>query len=78
MEHSDLKDFFWTPLFMVSGCSFLLFSGIIKLMNGPQVELFFRIGLIGMGIGFLCYLTRLIGRTSPKGKEFSSQESQTD
>jgi hypothetical protein len=78
MEDNDLKDFFWTPLFMVTGCSFLLFSGIIKLINGPHVDTFLRTGLIGIGIGCATLFTRVYGRMHHKPKSMRSAESQPE
>jgi hypothetical protein len=77
MEDKDLKNYFWTPLFMVSGCSFLLFSAIMKVLDAPHVDLFLRMGLIGVGIGFLCYLTRISGKPGHKTKGLR-RESPTD
>ncbi len=70
-EEKESGAFTWTSLFMVTGISSLLFSGILKILD-ENSWLFFRIGLAAIGLGVLSYLNQWLGkiiakrRTSPE------------
>jgi hypothetical protein len=57
MNDQELKDFFWTPLLIVTGVSFLVFSEIINFIGGPHEALFCKLGLMVTGVGVLGSLT---------------------
>jgi hypothetical protein len=63
MEERDKEIFSWDLLFIVTGVSFLIFSGFLKLIGGERTRLFFYIGIAILGIGLLLLLRQLFLRT---------------
>ncbi|MFI5133809.1 MAG: hypothetical protein ACHQEB_05705 [Chitinophagales bacterium] len=62
MKEQETGLFSWTLLFIVTGVSFLIFTGFLKLLNAEHVGLFFGIGSAFLGIGLFILLRQLILR----------------
>lgn len=76
MEEKELSGFSWTNLFMVTGLSFLGFSGLLKLLDGSHIELFFRIGLLSTALGVIAYLNVWLSPKFYNKNKTSSNSSQ--
>lgn len=61
-ELNDLRGFSWTNLFLVTGLSFLVFSGLLTFLQGSHISVFFNIGLVGTGIGILGVLNKWLSQ----------------
>jgi predicted ABC-type exoprotein transport system permease subunit len=63
MEDKEIDGFSWTAFFLVTGfCSFS-FSKIFYYIDGTQLPVFTRIGVIGFVIGILSSIRTLIMKT---------------
>ena len=69
---------FWTPLFFVTGLSFLLFSAVIEVMQGPHIVLFVRVGCTAIAFGLISYLTSLPEKEPRRNNQLSSGDSGMD
>jgi hypothetical protein len=58
----DLQHFSWTNLFLVTGLSFLVFSGLLTLLQGSHINFFFTIGMAGTILGVLGILNKWLGQ----------------
>lgn len=65
---SLMKDFSWPILFFVTGFSCLLFSGIIKMLEGDLSRPYLWIGFASLFLGLLEWAGRSFAKASGKRK----------
>lgn len=51
MEEREKNEFSWTGLFLVTGLCFILFNGLLKLLDGTHMPLFVWVGIACIGLG---------------------------
>jgi hypothetical protein len=55
-----MRDFSLTNFFMVTGFSFLAFTGAMRLLDGVTIALLLKIGTISIGLGITAFLFKLL------------------
>ncbi len=50
MEEKELNEFSWSTLFLVTGVSLILFSFILKLLDGSHSRLMLLCGSVSLGL----------------------------
>jgi hypothetical protein len=63
MEEKDLREFSWTGLFIVTGCCFFLFSGVMKLLEGVHIPFFTWTGFASLLLGSLSTVGNLLAKS---------------
>lgn len=61
-DMQDLRQFSWTNLFLVTGLSFLVFSGLLIFLQGSHINFFFSIGAAGTTLGLLGLLNKWLSQ----------------
>ena len=56
MEDNEMNEFSWSGLLLVTGCSFLVFCGILKFLDGNYPTLFLYIVFSATIFGSLGWL----------------------
>ena len=64
MNDQELKGFFWTPLLIVSGVSFLLFGEIMNFIGGSHPDWFYKLGLVGIVAGVVSFILQPAAKKS--------------
>ena len=59
MEDKEMKEFSWTAFLLVTGFSFILFSKILRLLDGTRLPAFTWIGVVTILIGSLHFIVTL-------------------
>lgn len=67
-EEKELREFSWSNLFLVTGGCFLVFAGLMKLIEGSVHPLFLRIGLVCLFLRLLAYLIKWQAKKFPASK----------
>ena len=65
----DLKDFSWSALFLVTGCSCFLFSAILKMLEGDYSKPLLWMGLAAFFFALLDYAGKLLAKTAATTKK---------
>lgn len=71
----ETGQFSWTLLFVVTGASFLIFSGLTRLLDGPSthVALFFKIAIASSLSALISFVVELlIGPGETSHRKYSS------
>jgi hypothetical protein len=71
IDERDKREFSWVNLFLVTGFSFLGFSGLLTLLNGAHILIFFGIGITSVVLGCVAFLNKWLSR------KFLSRETRT-
>ncbi len=73
MEDRDLNEFSWQTLFFVTGTSFVLFSLILKFLDGSHSVPMLWIGVISLSLGAINWAIDIAKRTPVrKNKKYTS------
>jgi hypothetical protein len=64
-EERELREFSWSNLFLVTGCCFILFAALMKLVEGSVHPLFLRIGISCILLRILAFLFHWLLRRLP-------------
>ncbi len=68
MEDKEMKDFSWLTLFFVTGISSLLFSLVLKFLDGNHSTLLLWIGALALVIGLLGWLGAVFSKPPARKK----------
>lgn len=66
MNDQELKGFFWTPLLIVTGVSFLLFGEIMNFVGGSHADWFYKLGVAGILAGVLSFVFKPANKKARK------------
>lgn len=73
MEDKDLNEFSWQTLFFVTGISFVLFSLVLKFLDGVHSVPLLWIGAVSLTIGAVVWIIDIVTRTPvPKKRKYTS------
>jgi len=73
MEDRDINEFSWQPLFFVTGISFVLFSLVVKFLDGAHSVAMLWIGAISLSLGVIIWAIDMAIRTPVrKNKKYTS------
>jgi hypothetical protein len=61
-ELHELRHFSWTNLFLVTGLSFLVFSGLLTFLQGSHISFFFNIGAVATALGILGLINKWVSQ----------------
>jgi hypothetical protein len=77
MDEKEIKGFSWTSFFFVTGVSFLVFNGLMRLLDEMPIRLFLKIGLVATGLGVLSFLNDWLSKKfMGSGARMPSQQKQ--
>lgn len=72
-----MREFSITNFFLVTGISFLAFTGAMKLLDGVTIRILLRIGLFSLGFGaFALIIKWLFNKWNERHPRLQSQENQ--
>lgn len=69
-----MREFSLTNFFLVTGVSFLAFTGVMKLLDGVTIRILFITGLISLGLGAIAFLIKLLVKKWDERSDVSSQD----
>jgi hypothetical protein len=75
-ELHELRHFSWTNLFLVTGLSFLVFSGLLIFLQGSHIDFFFTIGTAATVLGILGLLNKWVSQKFIPVKSQQQEQSQ--
>ena len=55
-----MRDFSLTNFFLVTGFSFLVFTGAMRILDGVTISLLLKIGLVSIGLGVAAFVFKCI------------------
>ena len=61
-EDRRLNEFSISNFLLVTGLSFLVFTGVMRLLDGVTIRILLMIGLVSLGLGVLGLLLKLLVR----------------
>ena len=73
-EEKEMREFSWSNLFLVTGCCFLVFAGMMKIIEGSVHPIFLRIGLVCLFLRFLSFLYKWQAKKFPARKSSGHRE----
>lgn len=68
MEDRYSNEFSWQTLFFVTGISFVLFSIVLKFLDGAHSALLLWIGAVSLSMGTVSWLIDIACRTTARKK----------
>jgi hypothetical protein len=69
LEEKEISEIAWPLLFLVTGCSLIIFSFAMKFLDGKQPKLMLWGGLLSLLLSLISFLgTRPIDSTSSKNE----------
>ena len=71
-----MREFSLTNFFMVTGISFLAFTGVMKLLDGETIRILLIIGLISIGLSVIAFLIKLLVKIWDNRSSVQSQDNQ--
>ncbi len=72
-----MREFSITNFFLVTGISFLAFTGAMKLLDGVTIRILLRIGLFSLGLGaFTLMIKWLFKKWDERHPQMHSQDNQ--
>ena len=71
-----MREFSLTNFFLVTGVSFLAFTGVMKILDGNTIWILFKIGLGSLGLAVVASLIKLLIKKWDERSGVSSQDNQ--
>jgi hypothetical protein len=68
-ENGHMREFSITNFLLVTGLSFLGFTGAMQVLDGITIRLLLNIGLVSLGLGVLAWLLRLLSKILDRPKQ---------
>jgi ABC-type uncharacterized transport system permease subunit len=73
-DEKEIKGSNWTSFFLVTGICLLIFSGLMRLLDGVPIRIFIIIGLGATGLGVLSFLNEWVTKKFMSSKSNISQQ----